>query len=705
MGGAVALVLGELSILGADGQARPVPGVARRRALGHLALAAPGGASVDGLIETIWPEDRPSTHRAALRNTVSWLRHQFGVPDGIERSNEGYRLTDGIEVDAWRFADAVQRARRVDDLEHRARILDDALSHWRGDPYSGLDGSQFVTERQRLLLLRLEATQRLHETLERLGRIGDGLHWVVSALEDHPHHEGLTESLMRTLYATGDQVAALAVYEELRRHLREEFGLLPSPVLEDLQLAILHHRTMPLADPAPQPVEPTTPVGPDIRGVVSTTLAATRDRGSDAGPSLLEARADALSALDLFSEALELYLAAIDRVVAEGDARRAGALALRLGEVTWAPDSARLVAARIDAVLVALGDTLPVLSAELRLCRDGGLFRSGVEGTIVADPAAMLADLDTVRHRDGADQVAWAITRARNGLAGWLSPDEALALTAEATVVAGNDPLTGGHCDRARFTDALRAGRPGLALLTLRAMQRADDADLAVNRFGVVAATTCWQLATGRFESARLSLAAATEFQGRLGAHTLDQVLLGQSFWLTREFGDPAAIAAHLDGARALAETDETSPIWLGAAALLAADAERFGDLAEILAQAHEQFDLGNLPWGSHRLPTVAVLAEALAVGRLRGALPADPELAAALLAAVTDTDDRGVMVGWPTLYLGSSRRFVGFARLAVGDVGGAVEEFRRAVHADRWFPPLRARSQAGLELALSVAR
>ena len=68
-------------------------------------------------------------------------------------------------------------------------------------------------------------------------------------------------------------------------------------------------------------------------------------------------------------------------------------------------------------------------------------------------------------------------------------------------------------------------------------------------------------------------------------------------------------------------------------------------------------------------------------------------------------TDDRGVMVGWPTLYLGSSRRFVGFARLAVGDVGGAVEEFRRAVHADRWFPPLRARSQAGLELALSVTR
>ncbi|MFE0421209.1 BTAD domain-containing putative transcriptional regulator [Streptomyces sp. NPDC058953] len=243
-------VLGPLVVRGVDGEVVGVSG-ARVRALLVCLLVAPGRVvGEERLVDELWGEDAPPEHpRNALQGQVSRLRavleRAFG-PGGrglVVREAAGYRLrvAEG-EVDSEVFRDLVRRARDEGDAGARERLLADALGLWRGDAFAGYAELAHV----------LAAARRLEE--ERLGAVeerlairdgrgeGAGLVGEVEALvAAYPLREKLRVLQLRALYRAGRQTEALAAYEEFRRRLDEELGLLPGPELVRAQRAVLSH--------------------------------------------------------------------------------------------------------------------------------------------------------------------------------------------------------------------------------------------------------------------------------------------------------------------------------------------------------------------------------------------------------------------------------------------------------------------------------
>ncbi|MCB0994546.1 MAG: AfsR/SARP family transcriptional regulator [Acidimicrobiales bacterium] len=702
-------VLGRLDALDDTGATVRIGGASSRHVLAQLIVHSPGWVARRALIEAGWPGAELAAPEATLRMTVSRLRRALAHPsvvDPIPGSADGYRLDPAVRVDAHELELAVEHARETADIEAAISRLDEALDLWRGEPYAGLEEHLLHGERARLTRLRIEAVERLQRALIEAGRPAEGLTRVQAACADHPLHEGLVALVMTTLYLTGDQTEALALYERTRQRLADELSLSPSPHLAQTQLAILRHEVTADMNPAAASHEPPrtrTRAGPGVRWIVAASLTTGLDQVGSAGGvdavGVYTERGDTAAISGQWSEAERWYCAAITAAL-EGDDRVVAAdLCLRLAQITWDPSLGETVSQLIRSCLEHLDDDLRM--ARLRLCLAGGTFRTGSEASKLTDTGAILDDLDVVRRQGTPAERAWATTHARDALVGSVPAETTLELSRQIESLGLTDPFLTAHNARALFSELLRLDRRAAAERVMRSMQRtASPREPAVNAFGRLTARNCWDLALGRFERVRIGLAQTLEFGGRLGAGTLDQVLLGQSYWLTRELGDASSIADQLEGALVLAERDQTSPLWGVAAAVMAVDLGQIDRAAGLLATTSSSFDLADPPLGSHRLPILCFVAEVLAWITATGATPHDPHLARAIADQIADDARPAVLVGWPTVFLGSKHRFIGFALLASGATGQARSHLQRAVHDDRWTPPLLARSLTALAAA-----
>ena len=127
---------------------------------------------------------------------------------------------------------AIHRARR--------RLSHDALGLWRGPPLDDVRYEDFAQpEIARLEELRQGVLEERAAAELALGRHAELLPDLEALVRQYPLRERLRAQLMQALYQSGRQTEALAVYEDGRRALDEEFGLEPSRELQDLQRAIL----------------------------------------------------------------------------------------------------------------------------------------------------------------------------------------------------------------------------------------------------------------------------------------------------------------------------------------------------------------------------------------------------------------------------------------------------------------------------------
>jgi predicted ATPase/DNA-binding SARP family transcriptional activator len=239
----------EIAILGpleprSGGEVLQVPAGKQRALLSLLAVRAPHPVAAEVAAEALWPEAPPAEATRSLQVTVSRLRRSLaaaGAP--VETLASGYRLAvAGDAIDARRFEALVERARaaRAHDAPAARRLLDDALTLWRGPALADVAFEAFAQgEIARLEELRLVA---LEERLDARLATGEAAP-VVGELEqlaaEHPSRERLVGLLMLALYRSGRQADALAAYTHARRRLDEELGLEPSAELQRLQGAIL----------------------------------------------------------------------------------------------------------------------------------------------------------------------------------------------------------------------------------------------------------------------------------------------------------------------------------------------------------------------------------------------------------------------------------------------------------------------------------
>src|SRR6266540_2872146 len=109
----------------------------------------------------------------------------------------------------------------------RARdLLGEALGLWRGQALADLAEARFAQpEAARLEELRLTAFEDRIEADLSLGRHAELVGELEALSAQHPYRERLRAHLMLTLYRSGRQADALALYQETRRLLVTKLGI------------------------------------------------------------------------------------------------------------------------------------------------------------------------------------------------------------------------------------------------------------------------------------------------------------------------------------------------------------------------------------------------------------------------------------------------------------------------------------------------
>ncbi len=239
-------ILGPLELMDDAGRPVPLGGSRERVLLATLLLGANRVVSRDRLIDALWGDRPPGSAANALQVHVSKLRRTLApapdTPGPLHTQSPGYLLrTLPGELDAERFEELATESRPGDGPAETSARLAEALALWAGPVLDGLesDGS-WRSDATRLEELRASVLERRIEADLALGRHRELVGELEALVLAHPLREELRGQLMLALYRSGRQADALGVYRSTRQVLAEEFGIDPNPVLQALELAILH---------------------------------------------------------------------------------------------------------------------------------------------------------------------------------------------------------------------------------------------------------------------------------------------------------------------------------------------------------------------------------------------------------------------------------------------------------------------------------
>ena len=236
-------ILGPLEVVSEQGPVT-LGGPRQRATLAILLLAANRVVSIDRLADDLYRGAAPVTAVTQVQRQISELRKALGASSAIETRAPGYVLRlapDQLDLDRFqRLAEQGMRAAGADDARRASDCLQEALGLWRGVPLADLVDEPFARGAiARLDELRLVALEHRIEADLILGRHAEVVGELEKVVADYPLREGFVAQLMLALYRAGRQTEALAAYRTTRDALVDQFGIDPSPALQDRQKAIL----------------------------------------------------------------------------------------------------------------------------------------------------------------------------------------------------------------------------------------------------------------------------------------------------------------------------------------------------------------------------------------------------------------------------------------------------------------------------------
>lgn len=245
-----------LSILGPmeasrDGVRLSLGPPARRAVLGLLA-AGPGVlVRRDTVIDVLWGQSPPSTAVSLVQAHVSRLRKLLAPRERQQSADDamiayvggGYRLqlpSEQLDLLIFREVAATAEAERViGDDRAACDQYERALGLWRGDPMADVDvlrDQPWVADLKRQLT---DVLLRYAEVASGLGLHDRVLPRLQALAAAEPLNERIHARLMIALAGTGQQAAAVRVYEDLRRHLDRELAVYPSEELTSALVRVL----------------------------------------------------------------------------------------------------------------------------------------------------------------------------------------------------------------------------------------------------------------------------------------------------------------------------------------------------------------------------------------------------------------------------------------------------------------------------------
>jgi len=211
--------------------------------LGGLLLAGGRPVAHDELIDIIWGPAMPAHPRPALQTLISRLRTMLG-PGTVQTSGGGYRvMADDGNLDLLRFARLVEEAEMAlgkGATDAAAATLDRAIRLWNLPLLANVSSEALHRNAVHALTERYLSTQEKRADLHlRLMQHKALIPELTELASLHPSREILTGQLMLALYRSGRPADAVATYHSLQQKLREELGVDPSDMLQQLHLGIL----------------------------------------------------------------------------------------------------------------------------------------------------------------------------------------------------------------------------------------------------------------------------------------------------------------------------------------------------------------------------------------------------------------------------------------------------------------------------------
>lgn len=232
-------VLGTFSI-SSGSRSVPLRGRMRRTLLGVLLVRANTFVPVDVLIEALWESRWEPRAVPKLHWHVHKLRQALLEGDRLGFDNGGYRLeVHPGELDVETFETLGTRALKCAELGQRASLIRQALAHWQGAPYEGLDVPLLSDETMRLSEYRLLLLEELYQAELDLGRHASAAVELADLVRRHPLRQRSQYLLMDALWRDGRTSDALAAYRRARRVSIGQLGLEPGPELRFLERRIL----------------------------------------------------------------------------------------------------------------------------------------------------------------------------------------------------------------------------------------------------------------------------------------------------------------------------------------------------------------------------------------------------------------------------------------------------------------------------------
>ena len=238
-------ILGPLEVLGEQGPIE-LGGPMQRATLAILLLNVNRVVSVDRLADELYADAAPVTALKQVQRQISDLRKMLGPDSGIETRSPGYTIRlapEQFDLSAFeRLTADGSEALAAGDAQRGSELLGEALGLWRGPPLADLAYESFAgTPIERLEEIRLAALEQRIDAELALGRHVELVGELQELAADHVLRERFHEQLMLALYRSGRQAEALEAYRRARLALTEDFGLEPSPALQQLERRILTH--------------------------------------------------------------------------------------------------------------------------------------------------------------------------------------------------------------------------------------------------------------------------------------------------------------------------------------------------------------------------------------------------------------------------------------------------------------------------------
>jgi pentatricopeptide repeat protein len=230
--------------LGARRIENMLPGAKGRLLFAYLVLNRSRRVDRDELLMAVYGEDAAPDHHPRLSVVLSKVRGVVGPDLVAGRSEIELRLPPDAFVDVQAALEAVHRAEsHVANGEWAEAWGPSGVAyHVASRPLlQGHDRAWLEAWRRRLGEVRLRGLECF--AAARLGLGGPTLPQAEDCarqlIELAPYRETGYQILMEALVHRGNVAEALLVYDRLRVHLRDELGIAPSPVLQNLHRHLL----------------------------------------------------------------------------------------------------------------------------------------------------------------------------------------------------------------------------------------------------------------------------------------------------------------------------------------------------------------------------------------------------------------------------------------------------------------------------------